>query len=110
RAVNAARILARDEEAGEFRLGVDVTEDATHEVMRGRHDLDETTGEIEAAVGAALDHALELLRHLLATEMAHRDIQPAIGRRAACLHLAVHGLRDEVARRALATRIVVEHE
>ena len=46
------------------RRAVGVEHHAAHHVVRRRHDLDEAAGEIEAAVGAALDHALELRRTL----------------------------------------------
>ena len=60
-AVHAAGVLAGDEQARQLGRGVDAAHHAAHEVVRGRHHLDQPAGEIEAAVGAALDHALELL-------------------------------------------------
>ena len=47
---------------GPLGRGVGAADDAAHEVVRGRHHLDQAAGEIEAAVAAALDHALEFLR------------------------------------------------
>ena len=109
-AVNAASILACNIEAVDRRGRVDLADNAAHQVVRGRHDFDDTAGEIEATVGATLDHALELLTHLLRPEMSHGDVEAAVRRRATGLHLPIHGLGNEIARRALTARVVVEHE
>ena len=78
--------------------------------MRGRDHLDAAGGEIEAAIGAALDHALELAPHALGAEMAHLDIDAAV-RAGVALADAVHDrAADDVARGALAALVVVEHE
>ena len=58
-------------------VGVEL--DAAHHVVRGRHDFDEAAREIEAAVGAALDHALELLaRRSSGPRWRHRDVDAAV--------------------------------
>src|SRR2546429_3913621 len=80
-----------------------------NEVMRGGHHLDEAAGEIEAAVAAAIHHALELLRHLGRPEMAHLDVDAAVRARAPGLHLRVDGAADDVAGGAL-EGLVVAHE
>ena len=67
-------------------------------------------GEIEPAVGAALDHALELAPHVVGAEVAHRDVEPAVRCGAAGAHLGEHRPRDDVARGALAARVVARHE
>ncbi len=42
-----------------------------HHVVRSGHDFDEATREIEAAIGAALDHAFEFTPHAIRAEMPH---------------------------------------
>ena len=42
--------------------------------------------------------------------MAHFDVEPAIGRGAAGLHLGVHGATDHVASGAFELFIVIAHE
>ncbi len=110
RAVHAAGVLARREEARERGGAVDAELHAAHHVVRGRHHLDSPAGEIEAAVGAALDHALELAPHVLGAEMAHRDVETAMRRGVALAHLGEHRPRHDVARRPLAARVVAAHE
>ena len=56
---------------------------AAHHVVRGRHHLDQAAGEVEAAVGAALDHALEAAPHVVRPEVRHLDVDAAVRRRAA---------------------------
>ena len=67
----AAGILAGDEETPEARGAIGGKFDAAHHVVRGRHDLDQSTSEVEAAIGTALHHAFEFLAHALGTEMGH---------------------------------------
>ena len=110
RAVDAARILAGNEQSVAFRRAVGRKLDAAHHVMRGRHDFDLARGEIETAIGATLDHALELAAHVLGTEMRHAEPDAAVGRRAPGAHLAEDCARHDVARRALPARIVTVHE
>ena len=108
--MHAAGILAGDEEAVQLGAAIRSEFDAAHHVMRGRHDLHQSAGEVEAAVGAALDHALELLAHALRAEMGHRDIEAAMRRDVPLADLAEHGARDEVAGSALGLGIVGGHE
>jgi hypothetical protein len=84
--------------------------DAAPHGVRGRHHLDSPVGEVEAAVGAALDHALELAPHVVGAEMAHRDVETAMQRGVALAHLGEHRPRHDVARRPLAARVVARHE
>src|SRR5262249_56812210 len=84
--------------------------DAAHHVMRGRHDFDTSRGEIEAAIGAALDHALELSPHVVGTEMSHAEPYATVRCRSAGPHLRIDRARDDVARGTLAARIVALHE
>ena len=84
-AVHAAGVLAGRVEPRQLGGAIGVELDAAHHVMRGRDHLDAAGGEIEAAIGAALDHALELAPHALRPEMAHLDIDAAMrARRALC--------------------------
>ncbi len=110
RAVHAAGVLAGGEEPGQRRRAVGPEDDAAHHVVRGRHDLDEPAGEVEAAIRAALDHALELASHVVDAEVRHADVDAAVRRGAAGAHLGVDAARDDVARRPLAVRVVAPHE
>ena len=110
RAVHAARILARDEQPFALGRAIGGELDAAHHVVRGRHDFDLAGGEIEAAIGAALDHSLELAAHVVGTQMRHAEPHAAVRRRAARAHLGEDRARDDVARRALVARIVAVHE
>ena len=49
---------------GRAQWCVGLEDHAAHHVMRGRHHLDPAASQVEAAVGAALDHALEAAAHL----------------------------------------------
>ena len=101
--MNAAGIFARNEETFNGGGGIGATYDAAHQVVGRWHDLDEAPSEIEAAIGAALDHALELAPDLFGAEVAHRDIDAAHRRRAAGQHLA-HEAFGERARSHLGKR------
>ena len=109
-AVDAARVLARGVEAGQGRGGVGLEGDAAHHVMRRRHHLDQPAGEVEAAVPAALDHALEALLDRSGTEMGHGDVEPAAFGDIAGAHLARHGAADDIAGGALQAGVVALHE
>ena len=109
-AVHAAGILAGGEQAGQPGRAVGLEAHPAHQVVRRRHHLDPSAGEIEATIGAALDHALELGAHLVGAEMAHVDIDPAARRRVALAHLLVDGAGDDVPRRPFRRRAVTSHE
>ncbi len=108
--MDAAGILAGGEQAGEGGGAILREDDASHHVMRGRDDLDETAREIEAAIGAALDHSPEQATDIGGAEMAHVDPQPAIRRRVAAADFGHHRSADDVARRALQAWIIIVHE
>ena len=76
--MHAAGVLAGGVEPRHRRRAVGREHHAAHHVMRGRDHLDAAGGEIEAAIGAALDHALELAPHAVGAEMAHLDIDAAM--------------------------------
>src|SRR5690606_13264326 len=80
------------------------------EVVRRRHHLDQAAGEIEAAIGTALDHAFELFADLIRPEVAHLDVDAAVARRAARAHFGVYGLTYFVARCPLGLRVDALHE
>ncbi len=109
-AVHAARVLAGHEQSRERGRAIGGELDTAHHVMRGRHDLDTASGEIEAAIRAALDHALELAPHIVGAEVRHRQPDSAVRRGTSGAHLRIDSARDDVARRALAPWIVVLHE
>ena len=109
-AMHAARVLAGDEQARPLGRSVRIAHEPAHAVMRGRHDLDETAGEIEAAIRAALDHALELLGDLLGSKMRHAQVHAAVPRGAPGFHLGVDRAADHVAGGALELLVVIGHE
>ena len=108
--MHAARILAGDEKPKTFRRGVDLADHAAHEIMRGRHDFDQAAGQIEAAIAAAIHHALEQLRHVRRAKVIHLDIDAAVRRGAAGPHFRVDGAADYVAGGAFELRVVFAHE
>src|SRR5437660_9371866 len=77
--------------------------------MRRRHHLDVAGGEIETAIGAALDHALELPPHFGGPEMRHAQIDAAVRRRMTLADAIHDRAADDIARRALATFVISEH-
>src|SRR5580692_859873 len=78
--------------------------------MRRRDHLDAPRREVEAAIGAALHHALELAAHILSAEMPHLDEHAAMAARITLAHAIDDRAADDVARGALALRIIAEHE
>ena len=78
--------------------------------MRARDHLDAARREIEAAIGAALNHALELAAHRLRSEMAHLDEDPAMRARMPLADAIDDGAADDVARGALGLLVITEHE
>ncbi len=74
-AVHAAGILAGHEQARQLGRGIDAAHHAAHEVVRRRHHLHEAARKVEAAVGAALHHALEHLGDLLGPQVRHLDVE-----------------------------------
>src|SRR5205823_12348383 len=109
-AVHAACILAGDEKPGPIGRRVRAADNAAYEVVRGRHYLNQSAGEIEAAIAAAIDHAFELLCHPVRPEVAHLDVHAAVGCGASGLHLRINRPADDVARRALEFVVIVAHE
>ena len=77
--------------------------------MRSRHDLDVASGKIEAAIGAALDHAFELAAHFRGPEMRHANIDAAIRRRMAFANAVHDRAAHDIARRTLAALVIGEH-
>ena len=78
--MHAPGVLAGREQSGQRRGAVGAEDHAAHHVVRGRHHLDQAAGEVEATVGAALDHALEQLAHLVRAEVVHLDVHAAVRR------------------------------
>ena len=77
-AVHPARILAGDKQPRQLGAAIGREFDAAHQVVRGRHDFDFARREVEPAVGAAFDHALELAAHVLRPEMGHGKVHAAL--------------------------------
>src|SRR5262249_21155714 len=109
-AVHATGVLAGRVEARHRRGAVRREHHAAHHVMGGRDHLDAPGREIEAAVGATLDHALEFTAHAVGTEMAHLDPYAAIRAGVAAPDAIHDGAADAVAGGALAPRVVGQHE
>ena len=78
--------------------------------MGCRHDLDQSAGEVEAAVPAALHHALEPLGDGLRAEMSHGDVEAAALGNVAGAHFARHGAAHDVAGGALQPVVIALHE
>jgi hypothetical protein len=92
-------------------MSVQIELHPAHHVMRRRHHLDQAADQVEPHVAAAVDHALELLRHHLGVEMPHGDVEPAVRPGAAVvLHQVVHGAADDVAGGAFLAFVVLAHE
>ena len=108
--MHAAAILAGHIKPLERGAAVCVEFDAAHHVMRGGEHLDIAAREIETAIGAAFHHALELFGDLFRSQMRHADMDAAIGGAAPGAHFLIHGARNDIARRALAMGVNVQHE
>ena len=108
--MHAAGILARTKQAVQLCGAIHLEFHAAHHVMRGWHHLHQARHQIKAAVGAALDHALEFFTHHHRIEMRHGDIEAAVLGDAAFAHFLIHAARYDVTRGALVARIVEVHE
>src|SRR5262244_1745967 len=108
--MHSAGVLAGGKKARHRRGAVGREHDAAHHVMRGWDHLDAAAGKVKAAVGAALDHALEIAPHVGGAEMAHLDVDAAVRAGEARADAILDRAADDVARRALTARIVLEHE
>ena len=108
--MHAARVLAGGEQAGDGGRAIGVEFGPTHHVMGRGHDLDQAFGQIETAIGAAFDHALEVLAHLGRVQVLHGDVKPAVGGNVAGPHFREHGAGHDIAGRALAPIIILVHE
>ena len=76
--MHAACVLACDEQPAQRGGAVGGELHPAHHVVSRRHHFHQPRGEIEAAVGAALHHALEVLAHPLRAEVRHGDVQAAM--------------------------------
>src|SRR5262245_25815895 len=78
--------------------------------MGGRYHFDKSGRQVEAAIGAALDHALELLGDLVWAEVSHLDVDATVRRRAPGPHLLIDAARYEIPRSPLGARVARLHE
>src|SRR5262245_36341167 len=78
--------------------------------MCGRYDFDQSGCQVEAAVGAALDHALELLGDLVRAEVSHLDVDAAVRCGASGTHLLIDAARYEIPRGPLSARVARLHK
>ena len=108
--MGAAGILTGHIEALHRGAGVGVDHHAAHEIVGRGHHFDETGGQVEAAIGTALDHAFELLAHFVGTEMRHRNINAAILSCVALAQFVIDAAADHIAGGTLALWIIVKHE
>ena len=108
--MRATSIFAGNVEPLHRGAGVNVNHHPAHEVMRGWHHLDLPSGQIEPAIRAPFDHALELFSHPIGAKMGHGDKHALLIGVVILAHLGIDAAADHVACRALALAIVVEHE
>ena len=108
--MHAAAVFTGSEQSGNGGFAVGVELDTAHHVVGGGYDLDAASGEIEAAVGAALDHAGKTRGDAFRPQVAHLDIDTAHGRRIAGAHFRIDGPADHVPGGALTGRVVFVHE
>src|SRR3546814_4099693 len=73
--------------------------------MSGGNDFDQASGQIETAVSATIDHALELLADSVGTQVIHLYVDAAIGRRTAGAYFCKDAARYDIARRPFAAWI-----
>src|SRR5690606_39522592 len=106
-AVHAAGVFAGREQAGQFGGAVGVEHQPTHHVVGGGHHFHQAAGQVEAAVGATLDHALELLAHFLGAQVAHLNVHAAVGCGAPGPHFGEDAARHDVARGTFTARVDV---
>ena len=108
--MRAAGILTRHIEPFHRGAGIGIDHHTAHEIMRGWHHLDQPASQIEAAIGAAFDHAGELGAHILWAKMRHGDKDAPIRRSIVLAHLGIDGAADHIAGRALALGVIVKHK
>ena len=108
--MHAAGILTGRVEAAQLGRAIRRELDAAHHVMRGRNDLDPVARKVETAIGAALDHALELTAHAVGTEMRHLDVDPTVRARVTLADAVDDRAAHDVAGGALAAWIIGRHE
>ena len=108
--MHPAGVLAGGEQAADLGGAVDGEDHAAHHVMGGGHHLDQAADQVEAAVGAPFDHALEPGLHRVRVQVAHGQVKAAPGGGVAAVHFLVHGAADDVPRRPLGKAVVVGHE
>src|SRR3546814_13261611 len=84
--------------------------DPAHHVMSGGNDFDQASGQIETAVSATIDHALELLADSVGTQVIHLYVGAAIGRRTAGAYFCRDAARCGIARRPFAASSGLVHE
>src|SRR2546425_13141561 len=96
-AVDAARVLARREEALDARATGGIDHHAAHHEVRGGPDLDRLAREIATEVAAAPDHAAENGLHGLRAEVRDVDPDSAVGAAPSLLDLGEARAPDEIA-------------
>ena len=78
--------------------------------MRGRHNLNKTSGKVKAAISTAFHHALKFFGNIFRPKMCHRNIDPTIRRCAALAHFFINGAADNIARCTFTSIVIIEHE
>jgi len=73
-------------------------------------DFDQAAGEVEAAIAAAIHHALELFRHVGRAEVTHLDKDAAVRRGSPRSHFRIDGAADHVAGGAFELFVIIAHE
>ena len=108
--MRATGIFPSDVKTFHLRPRVHIDHDTPHEVMRRRHHLDLTGGQIETTIGTAFHHALELLTHKIRPQMGHRNEHPFLLRIVVLAHFGVDPAAHDVARGPLPLPVIIEHE
>ena len=94
--MDAAGVFASGEEAVDTGVAVDVDADAAHVVVAAGADFDAVVYEVEAVLAAAVDHAGEMLGHVLDVRSVDEDA--TAGRAAAGHDFHVAATGNDVAR------------
>ena len=110
RAMRAPCIFASHIQAFQRGTGVNIHHNPPHEIMRGGHNFDFSSGQIKPAICTAVDHALKFLAHIIWSKMRHRNEHALLVWVVVFADFGVNAAADNIARCPLSSIVIIEHE